>query len=225
MSSPVTAALVAALTGLVVGLLTRPVLARLPEPPDAGDKTHYAELGTPAFVATCVLLSMAAQGLSWTVLPQHVQPLWTVLALCGVLLAVIDARTTWLPLRLTRAGWLLMLVSVVVSPALGGTFGDAARAAAGAGISGIVYLLLWAGTRGGFGFGDVRYAPLLGAATAGVSWSLLLWGLTLGSLVGAIHGIVRLASRRPGPFPYAPSMLLGSYLSVALLYLMPSGAG
>jgi leader peptidase (prepilin peptidase)/N-methyltransferase len=224
-STWVPAAVAALLTGLVVTLLTRPVLARLPEPSDAEDKPAYAELGTVAFVGTCALVSMAAQLLAWTMLPTHVQPLWTVLALCAVLLAAIDARTTWLPLRLTRAGWLLMLVGVGLSLLFGATLGDAARALAGAAVAGTVYLLLWMLTRGGFGFGDVRYAPLLGAATAGVSWSLLMWGLALGSLVGAVHGMFRLVGRRAGAFPYAPSMLLGSYLSVALLYLVPTGAG
>jgi leader peptidase (prepilin peptidase) / N-methyltransferase len=77
-------------------------------------------------------------------------------------------------------------------------------------------------TRGGFGFGDVRFAPLLGAATASHSWSLLIWGLTFGTAVGAVHGAGRLARRRVGGFPYAPSMLAGCYLAVvALMLLLP----
>ena len=59
----------------------------------------------------------------------------------------------------------------------------------------------------------MRFAPLVGAATAGHSWSLLIWALLLGSLAGAGHGLLRLALRRAGPFPYAPSMLLGAYLA------------
>lgn len=74
-------------------------------------------------------------------------------------------------------------------------------------------------TRGGFGFGDVRYAPLVGAATATVSWTLLAWALVLGSLVGAVLGLVRLARRRRGAFAYAPAILAGSYLAVALAWL------
>ena len=42
----------------------------------------------------------------------------------------------------------------------------------------------------------------------------LIWALLLGSLAGAGHGLLRLALRRTGPFPYAPSMLLGAYLAV-----------
>ena len=69
-------------------------------------------------------------------------------------------------------------------------------------------------SRGGFGFGDVRFAPLIGAAAAAHSLSLLLWALVLGSLVGAVQGLVRLARRRRAPFPYAPAMLTGAYLAL-----------
>jgi len=79
---------------------------------------------------------------------------------------------------------------------------------------------VWAVTRGGFGYGDVRYAPLLGAATAGDSWTLLIWALTLGTAVGAGHGTARLIRRRPGAFPYAPSMLAGCYLAVVARRLL-----
>ena len=86
----------------------------------------------------------------------------------------------------------------------------------GAAAAGALYLLIWWFTRGGFGFGDVRFALLVGAAAAGVSLPTLLWALALGSLVGGVYGIVRLARRRPGQFPYAPAMLAGAYLALAI---------
>ena len=53
----------------------------------------------------------------------------------------------------------------------------------------------------------------LGAATAAHSWSMLWSALVLGTLIGAGHGLLRLSRRRPGGFPYAPSMLAGAYLA------------
>ena len=53
--------------------------------------------------------------------------------------------------------------------------GVVVRAAAGAAIGGGLYLLVWLLSRGGFGFGDVRFAPLLGAAAAAEPWTLLWW--------------------------------------------------
>ena len=74
-------------------------------------------------------------------------------------------------------------------------------------------------TRGGIGFGDVRFAPLVGAATAATSWTLLAWALVLGSLTGALVGLVRLALRRRGSFAYAPSILAGAYLAATVAWL------
>ena len=64
---------------------------------------------------------------------------------------------------------------------------------------------------------------MLGAATAAQSWTLLLWGLTLGTAVGAGHAGCRLLRRRQGVFPYAPSMLAGCYLAALALHLLLPG--
>lgn len=221
MTPPTTVAVVLAVTGVVVAAGVRPVLARLPEPVDAGVKPPYRLLATAGFVTACVLCALSAQGIALAALPASVQPLWSVLAVFGVVLAAVDARTTWLPLRLTRAAWVAMTGAALATLLLGATVSDLLRTAAGAALAGLLYLFVWAVTRGGFGYGDVRFAPLLGAATASGSWTLLIWGLTLGTTVGAVHGAVRLLARRHGAFPYAPSMLAGSYLAVVALLLVP----
>jgi leader peptidase (prepilin peptidase)/N-methyltransferase len=136
-----------------------------------------------------------------------------VLSSFGVLLAAIDALTTWLPLRLTQAAWAAMAVALLLTLPLGADWSTVLRAVTGAALSGLVYLGAWLVSRGGFGFGDVRFAPLVGAATAAHSWSLLIWAILLGSILGALHGIVRLARRHAEPFPYAPAMLAGAYLA------------
>ena len=74
---------------------------------------------------------------------------------------------------------------------------------------------MWLASRGGFGFGDVRFAPLVGAPAAAHSWSLLLWALLLGSVAGAVWGLVRMLRGRRGPYPYAPWLLAGGYLACA----------
>jgi leader peptidase (prepilin peptidase)/N-methyltransferase len=209
----------AVLTAALVAVGLRPVLRRLPEPADGDGKIAYRDLPTAGFLVACSALALLAQLVTWTLLPLQVQPLWTVLALIGVPLAAIDGRTTWLPLRLTRAAWLLLVPATAASWVLGLEQADLLRALAGAAVAGARYLLVWAVTRGGFGFGDVRFAPLLGAATASSSVALLIWGLTLGTALGAVHGGTRLLLRRTGGFPYAPSMIAGSYLAVVLLHL------
>ena len=71
----------------------------------------------------------------------------------------------------------------------------APRSIGGAAASGGLYLIVWFAARGGFGFGDVRFAPLIGAATAAHSGTLLVWALLLGSLAGGLLGIYRLLAR------------------------------
>lgn len=208
------------LSGLLVAVATRPVLSLLTEPGDGDGKIAYRELATPRFVLACALSTMLAQALTLTLLPPSALPTWTVLATAGVLLAAIDARTTWLPIDLTRASWGLMAAAVALTFALGGTTADLVRTALGAAVATAVYWLAYRITRRGFGFGDVRFAPLLGAATAGESWALLSSSLFLGSAVGAVHGVSRLVRRRRGGFPYAPSMLTGCYLAAVALALL-----
>ena len=71
----------------------------------------------------------------------------------------------------------------------------AVRALAGAAIAGGLYLLV-AFSLGGFGFGDVRFAPLLGGAAAADSWTLLWCTLLLGTVTGGLMGLLRPAQGR-----------------------------
>jgi leader peptidase (prepilin peptidase)/N-methyltransferase len=223
MSSLAMLTAVAVVSASMLAAVTRPVLARLAEPLDGGDKTAYRDLGTPTFVVVCALLAALAQVVAQVSLPGPVLPLWTVLATVGVLLVGIDARTTWLPLPLIRAGWGLMALACVAYGALGGRAVDLGRTLLGAAIAGLLYVGFYLVLRKGIAFGDARFAPLLGAATASQSWGLLYWGLTLGTVVGAGHGIVRIARRRSGGFAYAPSMLAGCYLAALGLHLLHRG--
>jgi leader peptidase (prepilin peptidase) / N-methyltransferase len=206
-------------TMFLMGVLTRPILRRLPEPAAGEGKPRYADLASPPVVAGCVLLAGAAAAGAWVTGPLAIQPLWWVLSSFGVLLATVDALTTWLPLRLTQAAWGAMVVALLLTVALGAQWSTVLRAVTGAALAGLLYLGVWSISRGGFGFGDVRFAPLVGAAAAAHSWSLLIWAMLLGSVLGALYGLLRLARRRTGPFPYAPAMLLGAYLACGTAWI------
>jgi leader peptidase (prepilin peptidase) / N-methyltransferase len=193
------------------GFLVRPLLRRLPEPVPGDGKPIYRDLGTTRFVLVCGALAGVATAISWLTVARYAQPMWSVLAILGVLLAAIDARTSWLPLLLTRIAWLAMAVAAVLAASLGGDVSVAVRSAAGVAIAGGLYLIVWLLSRGGFGFGDVRFASLLGAAAAADSWTLLWSTLLLGTVSGGIVGVLRLLRGRREGFPYAPSMLVGAY--------------
>jgi leader peptidase (prepilin peptidase) / N-methyltransferase len=213
------AAVIALVVGVTSALLVRPVLKRLPEPANSVGKTRYRDLGSTRFLIGCGVLAVIATAISWLSLPRYLQPMWLVLAILGVLLAAIDARTSWLPLRLTQLAWLAMALAALLATLLSGALGVAGRALAGAAIAGALYLFVWLISRGGFGFGDVRFAPLLGAAAAADSWTLLWLTLLLGTVLGGLIGLLRLARGRREAFPYAPSMLAGAYAACLVMLL------
>src|SRR5215211_987758 len=165
------------MTGMTSALLVRPLLRRLPEPIPGGGTPSYRELGSTRFLFACGALAAIAAAVSWHSLPRYAQPMWCVLAILGVLLAAIDARTSWLPLQLTRFAWLAMAGAALLAAPLGGGF----------------------------------WVPVRAAAAAADSWALLSWTLLLGTVVGGLAGVLRLARGRREAFPYAPSMLLGAY--------------
>jgi leader peptidase (prepilin peptidase)/N-methyltransferase len=212
----------AVVIGLIMLFAVRPVLIRLPEPEEPAVKVAYHDLATTRFALSCSLLAMVAEAIALTTLPLIVQPLWAVLGTVGVFLAAIDGRTTWLPRRVTYLGWALMTLAVGLSAILAGGVDLILRTLAGAAIAGGLYLAIWFLTKGGFGFGDVRFAPLLGAAAASYSWTLLIWALTLGTAVGAGHGGSRLLAKKRGGFPYAPAMLAGTYLAALAVHQLRS---
>jgi leader peptidase (prepilin peptidase) / N-methyltransferase len=212
-------AVVALMVGVISALLVRPVLRRLPEPANSEGKTRYCDLGSTRFLIGCGVLAVLATAISWLSLPHYTQPMWLVLAILGVLLAAIDAGTSWMPLRLTQIAWLAMAVAGLIATLLSGAVGVAGRAVAGAAIAGALYLFVWLISRGGFGFGDVRFAPLLGAAAAADSWTLLWLTLLLGTVVGGFIGLLRLARGPREAFPYAPSMLTGAYAACLVTLL------
>ncbi|WP_432559132.1 prepilin peptidase [Granulicoccus sp. GXG6511] len=212
-----TMALVAAL-GVLTGLATAPVLRALPEPvsDDARDKPLYRTLATSRFAIATAACAMAAGAVLALRLPPAAWVTWLPLSTVGMLLVAIDARTTWMPLPLSRALWLSTLVAgaahvALAPPADRGPV--AVRMALGAAAVGLFFWVFWR-MSGSLGFGDVRLAPVLGAVTASMSWSALIAGLLLGTIAGALHGVVRHARGRHGPFPYGPALTLGAFLGV-----------
>lgn len=201
---------------LAAALLAGRLVPRLPEPSDGAGKIRYADLADRRFVLGCTGVAGLAAIISWLVQPPAAQPLWWVLGTVGLVLAAIDARTTWLPLSLTRLAWAALAAAGLLALLLGLGAPALLRAAAGGGVAGLLYLAVWRLSRGGFGFGDVRFAPLVGAATAADAWTTLLLGLFTGSVLGAAYGVLRRVRGLTGPFPYAPALLAGAYLGVAL---------
>lgn len=202
------------LLAVATAVAARTLLLRLPEPDDAAehDKLPYAALGTTRFACAVGGCTAAALLVLATRSPPALWPLWLPLATLGVLLACIDAATTWLPLRLTRPLWALTVVGGVGTVLLAG-WRVGLRALLGALIGFAFWWLIWRFV-GGLGFGDVRLAPVLGATAAAGGWGLLFWATLLGTLTGALVGLVRAAAGRRGVFAYGPALLIGQFAAL-----------
>jgi hypothetical protein len=74
------------------------------------------------------------------------------------------------------------------------------------------YALLWLITRAGFGFGDVRYVPIVAAPTAALGWATLVSALVVGSVLALAHGTWLRVRGHAGLQPWAPSLVGGRTL-------------
>lgn len=221
------ALLPAALAMTALALL---VVARHPEPdgddPDIAAKPRYAALLRPASIAGLLITSaLLVLGVGW--LPAAHRPGWLVWASVALVLVWVDARTTWLPIRLTRATAALLVAGLLAGAVMSGE--PAAmmlRALLGALAAGGIFALIWRFS-GALGFGDVRLATLAGGLLGAHSASLWSAGILAGTLAAACWGVVTTLWRRRHPsalgkvFAYGPGLWLGCWIGLAWLGLSP----
>lgn len=199
-----------------LALVAPAILRRLPLPPDEPDVRPYHEFGTRRFRCVVGVCSAAALALALGIADPWLWLAWLALGTGGVLLAVIDAHTGLLPLRLTRTTWLLAAAGVLIASLGVGEWSPVVGAVIGGSAAGGFFYLLWRLGRG-LGFGDVRLVGLIGTVTGATSASLTAWSLLLGGLVGVAWGVATRVHRgADGPFPYGPALVSGPFLALAL---------
>jgi leader peptidase (prepilin peptidase) / N-methyltransferase len=76
--------------------------------------------------------------------------------------------------------------------------------------------LLWLIYPKGMGFGDVKYAVVLGALAGWIDPLLVAWSVFAASLLGSVFGIIVAvkAGDRKQAFPFGPSLCLGTALVI-----------
>lgn len=205
---------IALIAALAVAACTAAILRRLPLPVDEPDARPYAELISPRLFATVLISSLVALALSLLLSEPARWPVWVVMGTVGVLLAVVDAHTGFLPRLLTWwFGGLVLAAVVGVAALLGNPLVVLVALLCGAG-SGLLFRLLWQ-IGGGLGYGDVRLVTVLGTAAGATSVELAVWSLLMGGVAGVVWGVAtRLRRGADGPFPYGPSLVMGPYLAL-----------
>ncbi|MCL1841855.1 MAG: A24 family peptidase [Propionibacteriaceae bacterium] len=202
------------------------LVPRLSEPEDGAElhKVPYARLPTRGRLVLLSLIALATQVATATQ-PASQRGLWLVLGSSVLVLIWVDALTTWLPTVLAR----LCLVQMVLAAAIGAPFADhpgttLLRVGLGAAASWGLWWLIWRLSRGGIGYGDVRLAPLLGAAVGACGVNAWLAALLAGSLAGVIWALAR-RHRPPAPgttsgFAYGPALWIGPYAALIWMWAL-----
>lgn len=159
------------------------------------------------FVGTVLIV-----GVDW-VLPAY---LWFAAVTMVLILTDLDHKR--IPNRILYPGTVVGLVLLAGGALLDGGAGDLGRGAMGGlfYFSGLFVLALIA--RGGFGFGDVKLAFMLGLFLAFRGWEHLVVGIFLAFFIGGLVAIALLLSRKKGrkdAVPFGPSLVLGAWIGIA----------
>lgn len=232
----------AAILGLVLGAIAGwwcpAAIARIPEPtpesaPEpveevAGRRTLPPPPPKEPYAAIAALPGLArgtavASGLAGGLVGASVGWTWDLLYLLplvpvGVLLAVVDWRTTLLPTRVIAPTYAVTAAAVLVAAAAEGSRDLVVHALIGWAVTGGLFFVLWFIYPRGLGYGDVRLSGVLGLALGALGWAELATGIygafLLGGLGGALLSGLRIVDRKR--FPFGPFMLVAALAAVAL---------
>lgn len=144
-------------------------------------------------------------------------PAFLVAAAGMVALAFIDLDTQRLPNRVLFPTTVATAALLALAAAIDGAWGDLARAATGGAIAFAILLLIHVAKPAGMGFGDVKLAFLCGLTLGWWGLADMVIGLYGGFVLGAIVGVVLIATKRAGfgkAIPFGPYMIAGTLLMV-----------
>jgi leader peptidase (prepilin peptidase)/N-methyltransferase len=216
---------VCALVGLVVGAALNPLIVRAPDralPLIAGPVLVAPTTTRQRVVCATTAVVFAALagrfGAHW--------PLVTYLVGAASMVAVsfVDLDTMRIPDRLT-APTVVAVTLLVVAVSLGVGEPDAMlRALIGALAFSGVLGVFWFVYPAGMGFGDVKYAVVLGALSGWISPLLVAYALLVASLLGSLAGVlvaVRAGDRKQA-FPFGPALCIGTIVAIVFSHrLLP----
>jgi leader peptidase (prepilin peptidase) / N-methyltransferase len=202
---------------LLVALAVGPWLARIASRLAARDE-RARPTAVRIAVMTALLAGLLAGALELTGLrPATVALAWA--AGAAVVLGAVDLASHRLPDRVTYPAYAVCGVALLVDAAVLGSWGELVRAAAAAAVTFLLAAGAAAISPAGLGFGDVKLLGLLGLLLGWAGWGVLLAGIFLGLLTGALVSLALLATRRAGwrtALPFGPPLLTGAVLALAL---------
>ena len=202
---------------LLVAVVTGPWLARV-----AVRLASRDDAAVPSATRVGVMTALLAALLTGSVELAGVRPATAALAWAAgaaVVLGAVDLLSHRLPDRVTFPAYAVCAAAFLVDAAVLGTWGALVRGLLAAAVSFAVGVAAAALSPDGFGFGDVKLLGLLGLVLGWFGWGVLMTGVFLGLLTGALVSLLLLATRRAGwrtAIPFGPPLLTGAVLTLAL---------
>ncbi len=135
----------------------------------------------------------------------------------SISLTMIDLDLKRLPDAIVLPTLGVVLVLLGTAAALRGDWAQLIAVVGGAAAMFAFYFLIVLVYPAGMGGGDVKLAPVIGAATGFLGWGAVVVGAFAGFAVGAFVGLAVMAVRRVGmkhAIPFGPSMLAGGWIGV-----------
>ncbi len=171
----------------------------------------------------------AAFGLiGWWLGPNALLPGYLFFAGTTIALVLTDLDHKRLPDRIVFTGTGLTVALFIGGAVVEGQTDHLTPAFVGGFAYLVLFFVLFMITPGGFGFGDVKLAFLLGFVMAYTGWTGLVVGIFLAFLIGGLAGTAIMVFTRRGrkaKMPFGPAMMAGAWLgalwgdSIASWYL------
>lgn len=200
---------------LVVAPAVGPWLARTAARLAARDGRARAAPG-PTALAT----GLFAAGLTGAVLLCGLRPATVALAWAAgaaVVLAAVDLAVHRLPDRVLLPALVVCGTALLADAAVLGTWLPLARAVAAGAAAFAVPAAARLLAPAALGFGDVKLLGLIGLVLGWFGWGVLLAGIFLGLLTGALVSVALVVTRRAGwrsSVPFGPPLLVGAVLAL-----------
>jgi leader peptidase (prepilin peptidase) / N-methyltransferase len=140
-------------------------------------------------------------------------------AAAALLLAAVDLAVHRLPDRVTYPATALVLLAVLADALVLGTWSQLGRALLAASAAFLIAALAAVLSPEGLGFGDVKLLALIGLVLGWWGWSVLVLGVFVGLVLGALMSLGLVLLRRAGwrsAVPFGPPLLLGAAFALLL---------
>ncbi|MFE5836144.1 prepilin peptidase [Arthrobacter sp. NPDC056493] len=175
--------------------------------------------GARTRITTAALTGLLCAALALRFGTEWSLPAFLLLAALGVQLGRVDLAHHLLPNPLVLTLLVAGLALLVLGSSAAAEWAELLRAAAGAAILFVVFLILALISPNGIGMGDVKLAAPVGLYLGYLGWSQLFYGGALGFVLGGILSAVLIRLKRANlssEIAFGPSMLAAA-LGTALL--------